>query len=82
MDADKLQDVLSLGYCRDVVDIFNDVSLEARPNYIAAYRPASSWQLVAARPMEMFHITTMPYLAKLMRLASFFLNVPRPHKSS
>jgi putative sugar O-methyltransferase len=55
VDADKLQDVLSLGYCRDVIDIFNDVSLEeARPNYIASYRPASSWQLVAARPMEMF----------------------------
>jgi putative sugar O-methyltransferase len=54
-DLHRLQDVLSLGYCRDVIDIFDDAALEkARPVYIDAYRPASSWQLVADRPMDLF----------------------------
>lgn len=55
VSSNELQDVLSLGYCRDVIDIFNDAALEAmRPHYIKAYRPASNWQLVADRPMEIF----------------------------
>jgi putative sugar O-methyltransferase len=55
VDSRELQDVLSLGYCRDVIDIFNDVMLEkARSFYIDAYRPSSGWQLAAARPMEIF----------------------------
>lgn len=55
VDSHKLQDVLSLGYCRDVIDIFDDVALgKARPVYLEAYRPASIWQLVADRPVEMF----------------------------
>jgi putative sugar O-methyltransferase len=50
-----LQDVFSLGYCRDVIDIFDDVALgRARQTYVEAYRPASGWELVADRPMEMF----------------------------
>ena len=54
----KLNDVFSLGYCRDAIDIFNDTALvKARKAYLQAYRPAPSWRLVADRPMEMF-----PYL--------------------
>ena len=54
-DLDQLRDVLSLGYCRDVIDIFNDVALEkARSVYLEAYRPAPNWQLVGDRPMELF----------------------------
>ena len=55
VDPNKMQDVLSLGYCRNVIDIFDDAALEkARRLYIDAYRPASNWQLVADRPMAMF----------------------------
>jgi hypothetical protein len=50
----KMQDVLSLGYCRDVIDIFNDAALaSARETYIDAYRPAG-WQLIADRALEIF----------------------------
>jgi putative sugar O-methyltransferase len=59
--ADDLQifhDVFSLGFCRDVIDIFDDRSLaKARETYLQAYRPSPSWELLADRPMEMF-----PYL--------------------
>jgi hypothetical protein len=55
VDGRTLQDVFSLGYCRDVIDIFNDVALDrARQAYVEAYRPASNWELLADRPMEMF----------------------------
>jgi hypothetical protein len=54
-DPHKMQDVYTLGYCRDVIDIFNDVALmEARPRYIEAYRPTCDWRLVADRAMELF----------------------------
>lgn len=55
VDAHKLQDVFSLGFCREVIDIFNDESLSAaRPRYIEAYSPGLNWDLVAERPMDMF----------------------------
>jgi|SRR5579862_727676 len=55
VDGEKLQDVLSLGYCRDVIDIFDDSALaKARLAYLEAYRPASGWRLIADRPAEMF----------------------------
>jgi hypothetical protein len=50
----KMQDVLSLGYCRNVIDIFNDAALaSARATYLEAYRPAA-WQLVGDRALEIF----------------------------
>jgi len=55
VDGRTLQDVFSLGYCRDVIDIFNDVALgRARQAYVEAYRPQSNWEVVADRSMEMF----------------------------
>lgn len=55
VDSGQLRDVLSLGYCRDVIDIFDDVALgNARSIYLEAYRPALNWQLVVDRPMELF----------------------------
>jgi putative sugar O-methyltransferase len=54
-DPVALQDVFSLGYCRDTIDIFNDEALKAaRPSYIEAYRPASNWKVIAERPMALF----------------------------
>lgn len=54
-NPDKMQDVYALGYCRDVIDIFNDVALAAaRARYIDAYRPAHNWRLIADRAMELF----------------------------
>jgi putative sugar O-methyltransferase len=55
IDQTNVQDVFSLGYCRDIVDIFNDAALgNARLKYVDAYRPGCNWQLVATRPMEIF----------------------------
>jgi putative sugar O-methyltransferase len=55
VDKEKLQDVLSLGYCREVIDIFDDAMLAStRPAYLEAYRPAGDWRLIADRPAEMF----------------------------
>lgn len=54
-DPVALQDVFSLGYCRDMIDIFSDEALKAaRPRYVEAYRPASDWDVVAERPMALF----------------------------
>lgn len=54
-DPANLQDVFSLGYSRDIIDIFNDDALTAaRPRYVEAYRPASNWRVVAERPMQLF----------------------------
>jgi putative sugar O-methyltransferase len=54
----KFKDVFSLGYCRDIIDIFDDTALaRARQAYLRAYCPAQSWRLLADRPMAMF-----PYL--------------------
>jgi len=51
----ELHDVFSLGYCRDVIDIFDDRALaNARRKYIEAYRPGARWKLVADKPAELF----------------------------
>jgi hypothetical protein len=57
-DPAKFHDVFSLGYCRDIVDIFDDAALAtARRAYIEAYRPDSSSRLIADKPLDIF-----PYL--------------------
>ena len=57
-DPSKLNDVFSLGYCREMIDIFDDDALKpARRKYLDAYRPAPSWQAIADEPLDMF-----PYL--------------------
>jgi putative sugar O-methyltransferase len=54
-NANLVNDVFSLGYCREIIDIFDDVALaRARRNYIDAYRPSIPWRLVAERPAELF----------------------------
>ncbi|MEO8677456.1 MAG: putative sugar O-methyltransferase [Vicinamibacterales bacterium] len=51
-------EVFELGYCRGVVDIFDDHALrEARIAYLEAYRPSADrgvYTVAAAKPMEMF----------------------------
>ena len=48
-------DVFSLGYCRDVIDIFDDCELEnARRAYVDAYRPSADWTLMLDKPAELF----------------------------
>ena len=52
---ESLYDVFSLGYCRNVIDIFDDRALaEARQAYVGAYRPSADWKLVADKPAELF----------------------------
>jgi len=61
LDHDELLDVFSLGYCREIYDIFDEKALAmAREYYLKAYLPPSNpqsevcWKLAAAEPMEMF----------------------------
>jgi len=55
-EPERLFDVFELGYCRDVIDIFDDHSIdEARAKYLEAYRPSSEWRLLAHRPLDLFH---------------------------
>jgi hypothetical protein len=57
-DPARFQDVFSLGYCRDVVDIFDSEALAtAQRAYIEAYRPGPGWQTIADESLGMF-----PYL--------------------
>jgi len=54
-NSQALQDVFSLGYCRDVIDIFDEAVLsKARPAYLEAYRPGKEWRNVADRPLNVF----------------------------
>ncbi|MGD0420709.1 MAG: putative sugar O-methyltransferase [Xanthobacteraceae bacterium] len=54
-DPARFLDVFSLGYCREVIDIFDDEALEVcRRKYVEAYRPGSSWTVVAERPADLF----------------------------
>lgn len=54
-EAAVFQDVFSLGYCRDLIDIFDDEDLEAaRSAYVKAYRPPRGI-LLADRPVDLFH---------------------------
>jgi len=66
VSQEQLTDVYALGYCREILDLFNEKALyKAAQNYLAAYLPpppskppkAGSWQLVADEAMVMF-----PYL--------------------
>jgi putative sugar O-methyltransferase len=55
LSPEKMQDVFSLGYCRDVIDIFNDEALaRARFLYLEAYRPGENWLLESDKPMQLF----------------------------
>jgi hypothetical protein len=55
---ERLHDVFALGYCRDVVDIFDEAQLKAaRTRYLEAYRPSPEWRLIGDQPLEAF-----PYL--------------------
>lgn len=58
---EQLKDAYSLGYCRDVFDLFNQADLEiSAKKYLAAYLPPSAggasgaWKLVADQAMVMF----------------------------
>jgi hypothetical protein len=54
-NPESFQDVFSLGYCRDVIDIFDDAALaKARSIYLEAYRPGADWRCVAQEPMAIF----------------------------
>jgi len=57
-DRTALAEVLSLGLCTDVLDIFDtDALARARAGYLANYLPGPSWRVLADAPMDMF-----PYL--------------------
>ena len=54
---EKLLDVFSLGYCQNVIDIFDDDQLErARKVYLDAYTPkvGGGWRVLGERPMQLF----------------------------
>lgn len=54
-DPTRFKDAFSLGYCRKVVDIFDEAQLSiCRREYLDAYRPADSWDLVAEKPLGIF----------------------------
>lgn len=54
----KTLDVLSLGLCRSVIDIFDDRELQAtRTEYLKNYLPGPGWAVRAERPLDIF-----PYL--------------------
>lgn len=53
-DSPEAREALTLGYCRDVIDIFNDEALEAaRETFVTAYCPPE-YRVVASRPMDLF----------------------------
>ncbi len=58
---EQLKDVYSLGYCRDVFDLFDQATLDrAAKKYLVSYLPTSTdnasgvWQLIADQAMGMF----------------------------
>jgi hypothetical protein len=57
---ERLNDVFSLGYCREVIDIFDEDVLDlARRRFLEAYRPPAGaagapFALAATRPMDLF----------------------------
>jgi putative sugar O-methyltransferase len=59
-DPERLLDVLRLGYCQDVIDIFDEEAVErARARFVSAYCPKASdsqgaYQLAASKVMELF----------------------------
>jgi putative sugar O-methyltransferase len=63
LSPEQIQDVYSLGYCREVFDLFDDEALAAAARkYLVAYLPCGvqgandsrDWKTVAEEPMEMF----------------------------
>jgi putative sugar O-methyltransferase len=58
-EPERLMDVFSLGYCREVIDIFDDADLaEAQARYLDRYCPPPEgdavFRLTASEPMELF----------------------------
>jgi putative sugar O-methyltransferase len=55
LNADQLLDVYSLGYCQEVLDIFDEEKLRrCRERYLEKYRPSESWDVLAEMPLEIF----------------------------
>ncbi len=58
LTSEQLLDVFTLGYCQDVIDIFNIQDLKkARVSYMESYRPDKGdtiYNIVADKPMELF----------------------------
>jgi hypothetical protein len=66
LDSQRVLDVFTLGYCRDVIDIFSDEDLErARDTFIEAYRP-SGYRAAASKPMDLF-----PYYLHVLYTCGF-----------
>ncbi|HEV2642677.1 MAG TPA: putative sugar O-methyltransferase [Candidatus Elarobacter sp.] len=54
-DKARFKDVFSLGRCTKVVDIFDDEQLRlCRREYLEAYRPGPTWELVTEAPLDIF----------------------------
>lgn len=54
----KFSDVFSLGYCREIIDIFDEQLLaKARSGYLEAYCPSNEYQIFKDEPLSLF-----PYL--------------------
>lgn len=65
-EPERLQDVFQLGYCRDIIDIFDEDALTpAREAFIAAYLPGPDWRTAAQAPMEL-----VPYYQNALFLKS------------
>ena len=51
---ERVQDIFTLGYCQDVVDIFDEDALRrARDTFVKAYCPPN-WRVTASKPMDLF----------------------------
>lgn len=51
----QLMDVFRLGYCQDVVDMFDEEDLRrARDRYVNAYRPAPGYKVAVSKVMDLF----------------------------
>jgi putative sugar O-methyltransferase len=48
IDDSNLLDVLELGYCKETIDIFDDIALDKQINkYIQSYKPFNNWSVVS-----------------------------------
>ena len=58
-DEKLLNNILSLGLCRDIIDIFDSESLKkARKNYLLAYKPSNRWEMIKSAislPIQYYH---------------------------
>jgi hypothetical protein len=65
-EPERLHDVFQLGYCRDVIDIFDEDALTpAREAFVTAYSPGQDWRTAAQAPMEL-----VPYYQNALFLKS------------